>query len=103
MNKFEIGQEYPVRHTGISKLTTKLLKREGAVCLFIRNDKYYEIGTVKHALKDYTFPGGNRIEKGDESYFTNEDFGQTAWTTKNFERANEIFTNLCKNEQQTIE
>ena len=85
-----------INGTGISGLTAELVTATDNVAMFLRNDGYYEVGIIKRAANDYTFPNGHKISTGDFLYWNNEDFGKIAATTKNKDHAYILFEKYNK-------
>ncbi len=81
-----LGEKTKVRGTGISGLTSTLIKRTEHVAMYLRSDGYYETGIIKITKEDTLMPNGKIILAG-EHYWGNEDFGDYAKTTSNKERA----------------
>jgi hypothetical protein len=75
----QIPQQLKIRGIGV---TANLIKENGTVAMFLREDGYFETGKIKRATKDHTWPSGASIHKGDFQYWSDEDFGLIAKTTK---------------------
>ena len=54
----------------------------------------YEVFKIQTTKKDYTFPNGTLIKSGTERFPSNEDFGKTAWSIRNLDRAKKRFSEL---------
>ena len=54
----------------------------------------YEVFKIQTTKKDYTFPNGTIVKAGTERFPSNEDFGKTAWSIRNFKRAEKRFLEL---------
>lgn len=94
----QLPKTVTIRGTGIKNLTAKLIKRKGHTVMYLRSDGYYEIGVIKTVHADYTFPSGIMVEKGDEYYWTNEEFGSIAKTTSSLKRAEVLFDQFLSSE-----
>lgn len=78
--------------TGQPGKTANLIKRERDVAMYLRDDGYYEIGYVKSQKEqDVVMDGHNIHFEEKENYWIPEDFGIIASTTKNVNRAEELY------------
>lgn len=74
----------PVNNIGIAGLFATLIERIGDIAIYLRDDDIYETGIVKVALAEKIF--GKEYPKR-ELYFSNEDFGSTAYTSNSLKRS----------------
>jgi hypothetical protein len=74
-----------------------LVKRTHGVAMFHQTDGTrhvaYEVGRIKVQKEDATMPGGQVVKAG-ERFWSNEDFGNTAWSILTLEGAMARFDEL---------
>jgi len=70
--------------TGISGLTSTLVKRNGNLCMYKRSDNVYEVFFVQN-MNESIFHG--KTYPAHELYPGNESFGNTAWCFSNKQNA----------------
>jgi hypothetical protein len=90
----KLTNKIKVTGVGIPGLTATLQKRTGNVAMYLRDDGYYEVGIIIISPEN-TFPDGTHYPER-EVYFSNEQFGKTAFTTKSRAHAEKIFDRLLK-------
>lgn len=88
-----MDKEIIVKGTGIPNLITRLVKRTDKVAMYKRTDGYYEVGIIKVNPAANLF-GRDYPER--ETYWSNEDFGTIAKTTKNLRIANTYYNSYVK-------
>lgn len=84
-----------VRGIGIPNLTMKLIKENGKVRLYERDDKIFEVGIIKETKASMLF---DKQYPDREQIWNSEDFGATALTTKDRDRALGLFDMFVKRE-----
>lgn len=89
-------------HKGQPGRTAHLVKREGDVAMYKRDDKYYEIGYIKSQKEHDVVIGGKDVHfEEKENYWNPEDFGIIASTTSNAKRAEEIYKHYLGHRMET--
>jgi hypothetical protein len=82
-----------VTGTGIPKLYSSLIERNGKVCLYERSDSYYEVFIVQVSPAVLTF---GKFYPEREVYPGNDDFGKTAWCFRDKDNAYKQFRRLVE-------
>jgi len=83
--------------TGIPDLKAHLVKRQGRVCWYERSDGVHEVFRVQIQKAGKIF---DREYPAREVYPCNEDFGKTAWSYSDQEKAAECFYRLIRFEYE---
>ena len=88
MRIVRLGTNIKIEGTGIENLTTKLIKRDGQAAIYLRDDGNYEVGNIK--IKKAAVIFGKKYPTR-EVYWSNEDFGSIAETTRSLVEADRYF------------
>ena len=78
------------------------IKRTDNVCMYLRDDGYYEVGIIKQQKANTMF-GKDYPDR--ELYFSNEDFGTIAKCVRTRKKADEyfdMFENRVNNARRTV-
>lgn len=93
----KLGKKLNISGIGLPGLTAKLIKRKKNVAIYLRDDGLYEVGIIKISPAAKLF-GKEYPER--EIYFSNEDFGSTAFTTTIKEKAEKYFDKFLKKKRK---
>ena len=87
----KLAKKIKVKGTGISGLTSTLVKREEKKAIYLRSDGYYEAFKIKIQEAGEIF--GREYPKK-ETYPNNEDFGSIGICTSSLKQAEQYYNNL---------